>query len=528
MPRTRTRLPFIIAVVALVLAPSVLAQDHDHGAGGNVLVSHESGDDGRQISGGSGSFGWVLLDDAGAPARHNDGRIKLTQNGVTLFESASLHDYDGVVTLETGWVRAGPYEIEAEVPGEPVAYFNGTVAPDTALESAALAIEGPKTANMNAPSTFTYELRDAAGVLIPHTDVIVEARRMSDDVLVFRTHTHSHADAQVLTLAFEEPGTYELRFTGYQAFPSVRARQFASVVATHGLEVAAMPTLPSPSSNVAPMANVRVEDPPYLLQLTADPDVRVGPFTPFRSAAVVTDIANRTLVAHVDFDARIVGPLGNVIFASKSLHEYDGVLEVLSTNALPGTYTLEVKADRGSWKASATQSWTVVPPAVIAPVVSGGGNYEIHVTGLENAASGVPTDVTFSVVNAAGVPLAHSELEIALHRAIDEAPLYRTKLHTHGDGQFHATMTFPDAGAYVLRVDSFPLMPSPAVAYFPGRAFEPRLMNLDVAAGTPFLDIVESPVIVEPEVRLTTPGPTIGSLVVGAAVSVLLRRRLGD
>ncbi len=483
----------IVIFTLLASAPFAVAQDHEHGDA-RLQVRHDAPADGRQLPGGYGVYGWVLFDDAGAPARHNDGMISLTLNGVTLFESASLHDYDGVVSLETGWAVPGTYEVRAMIPGGGESNFTGYVDGSAVIEPATLDVDVPPRAASGVPTTFTYGIMDASEVLIPHTDVLVEVFRVFDDFPVARVHTHTHEEMQELTLSFIETGDYLARFTAYQAYPTVNARSFAPFVteATFSVGIAVPSAAPAALAAPVPAAKVARTDAAaaphhsagdFALQLTADPDFIVGPMTPFRSAAVVTNTTSGELVPHVDFEALVTAPDGRVVMASDTLHEYDGVFEFLTTNAVPGDYTVKVTATRGAWTAAESLIFKVVPPAAAVPVVSGGGRFTIQMDGLDGVMAGETRDVVFRVANEAGVPLAHSEIEVAVFADPEDPLLYRTKLHTHGDGLFHATMTFPTDGEYVIRVDAFPLLPSPAVAFFGSGLSVARTTAIEVLPG---------------------------------------------
>lgn len=471
----------------IALLPLVAAQDHAHGGGGpRVVVTHDLDADGYAVVGSLARFGFLALGEDGLPSRHHDARVTIEQNGVTLLDSAALHDYDGVGSVDYTFTTPGPFRVTATVDGL-TDTFTGYAHGPPASATARLALTAPARVGVGEAFPLVYSVVDAEGRPIPHTDVLLEARRLSDDLPVFRAHTHAHGDApQEARLALPTPGAYALRFTGHVAFPERDAPTFATFVeearilvdATRAPREAARaaPAPPATHGGAAGAAGAAA----FTLVAAYDPDDLVGPLGPLRASAVVLDPATRAPVPHVDFSATLRGPDGRTLFESASLHEYDGIFEVLTAQVVPGAYALDVTADADGWTDTITLAWTVVPP--VSPI--GAGAPAVTLAGNDPVA-GVPVDLTFRATTAGAVPFAHGELDLTVLRG-DGAPLATAKLHTHEDGLFPVTLAFPEEGEFALRVDPASTTPS-ATTPAPGAA---RVLRVSVGPG-PGLPVVD-------------------------------------
>lgn len=488
----------LIAAAALVVGFGTVAAQ----AQPRVHILHEVPDDGYTFAGNPTFYGWVLLADDGTPNTHKNGKIRVSQNGALLYETKggasgmeTAHDYDALNSFMFAFPRTGPYEIFTEVPAAAGLSVNSTFtgfvgAPENPVVADIDTKDFPKNAQTGVPVTFKFFLEDESKELLPHTDALFEVRRAEDNWLLFRTHTHTHTEAMSVDYAFAAEGEYLVRLVGYQAFPGKTGASFEPFAKLHRIAVTGLPPI-NADARAAPASPSSEpdseDDKEYQLLVTYDPaptgtsSPNVGPFGNVRLNVLVYDPAEKALVPHVNFDAHLYDALMNTRFQSASLHEYDGQLEVVDQEGVPGTYTLDVKASKGDWSASRTLQFTVTP---LATPPNSAGPTIITATGLEGLKAGVPQDITFTAANLGGRPHSHSEIEIQVLRG-DAAgpPILINKLHTHGDGKFTATITFPDAGDYTLLLDPETVHGDPTPAYYWQEVGRAPVVALKVAEG---------------------------------------------
>lgn len=505
----RPLLSFTLALSVLFIAPSAGAQEHEHGSGGMpmAVVLHDGPDSGRAVVGGLTHLGFALLDKTGAPIPHQDAKFTLTQAGQVVFSSDSTHEYDGLFSFDVVFPRPGPYEVRVTSGelGEGV-FVGEAVMPANETEARLLLEPAP---GEGATTRVTAQVVDAAGQLIPHTDVILEVRTREAGRLVTRVHAHIHDEPVVATLpvfARFDDGVdfdYDVHGTAYLAFPTGRGTEFRAVTAVADLDpvtpfpTAGLPPAPTtddPLGQVGPTAS----DGGYTLHAMLDPQRLVGLDQPVRLAALVVD-ANATPVAHVDFEVQVRGPQG-LVFSSQTLHEYDGVFELVQAGRVPGVYEAIVTATRGDVEMSVPVSWTVAPP--VAPLAPG-----VHTVSMELASepvAGVAVPLRFLIADAAGIPLAHAEVDVAIVRG-GEAAALQFKLHSHDDGTMAADVAFPAEGLWQVRVDPATLMPQASVIVGPSGPNRPIVFDVEVAPGAPALlsepiegDVGEAPVPAAP------------------------------
>jgi PKD repeat protein len=527
-----------VALIVLAMVPFAAGQaaHHEHSEA-MVVIAHDTPADGRTVVGDLTHFAVILFGKDGLPAFHHDMAIEVKLNGVSLFATtpSSGHDYDGVNGFDVIFPVPGNYTITATTQGsegESTATFSGYVDVLDAAVPASMAIEGPDSAMAGEPATFTYQIVDADGKLLPHTDVVVEAREAGyAQALLYRVHTHSHEDAQTLQLAFPRPGDYELSFLGYTAFATADAPEFPAFLTTKRLSVqpppaapALMPRMPRVTQELnAVGAGESAGD--YAVFATYDPYTAVGPFAQARLSTLVINTTTFEAVQHINFAATLTDSLGNVLFQSESLHEYDGILEVLAGEQLPGNYHLAVEATRGAWKGSAALDYTVAPPAAALSV----GPQFTDVTGLDGATAGTPTMVELFIHDAAGMPFSHGEVDVQLLPAAEgAAPILATKLHTHDDGKFAFSVTYPVEGDYVLRLAPFALEPRPTPLFFGPGVGDALDFPIHVGAGVPLpLGTPLSASSTDPAAPARVPGPElafVGMAFAGAALLATRRR----
>lgn len=534
----RTYFLTLLAAVSLAFAATPVAAQ----AQPLVLNIHDVADDGYTYVGNPTNFGYVLLNDNGASNVHKNGQLRITQNGVLMYETLGMsnaHDYDALNPVFYAFPRAGPYEVHSSVPASAALTINntftGVVHEATNLVKAKIVPdEIPGSVSVNEPAQFVFSVNTEAGTLLEHTDALFEVRRAADNWLVFRTHVHTHKEAMVLSYAFPEAGDYIVRIVGYQAFPGKTDIAFEPVTYTKEVTATLEPPInvPTGSLNENVASTSDDSETPYLLVLTTDPPgsagapATVGAFGNVRLNALIFDTTAKALVPHVNFEAKITSATGIERFTSTALHEYDGHLEVVDQEGTPGTYTYEVTASKGDWKETKSIQFSVVPVGANAP--PGAGVTIVTATGLDSIKAGVPQKIEFMAASLAGTPHAHSEIELQVLRGDRTGvPILINKLHTHGDGKFGATITFPDAGDYTLVMDVETVHADATPRYYFEEVGRAPVVALKVAEGVELPNVPFSGMVSDaetPEVKGESPLPLIvGILAVG--VAVYARRR---
>lgn len=463
------RAPTVLLLAAVAAGAFVLpvasAQGHEHGAmSAGIAIAHDAPADGRTFVGNVNHFSVVVHGDDAVPDFHQDVPWRVTLNGATLAETtvSSGHDYDGVNTFDVVFPAEGAYTVEAlDAGGAPTAVFAGTVvaAPE---RTAAIKLDVPPALVLaGQPVRFTYSVSDAtegaSDLPIAHSDCTFEA--LLDGKPEFRAKSHTHEERQQLSYAFAQAGSYTVRVLCFQAYPSMRATLFAPVVVEESVTV-----LPGPPANTA-IALPGSPPPPAALNAvvtapagdgmtlvgTFDPYTVVGPDTLQHLNVLAVDGTGQT-IQHVDFTAVLHGPAGQV-FASDSLHEYDGILEFTTRQLVPGPYTLRVTAEGAAGTGELAMTYLVAPRAV--PLNAGLVGVTLD---APDPKAGTASEWMLVAAATSGA-FAHGELDIRLTAEGSQVPYLQTKLHTHDDGTFPFTVALPTTGAYTLEVQPFPLMP---------------------------------------------------------------------
>lgn len=509
-------------------------------AGESTLVLlHDVRDDGYTYVGNPVQFGYMLLDAEGRPTVHHNGRISVTQNDVLLYETSleAGHDYNVLNTMTVAFPAPGPYKVRGEVPlaGSVVktAEFEGFVFPVENGTSAQIHVD--RTASglnsgglVHAGNTVQYDvwIEDGQGNLLPHTDALVEVRRPDDFWLLFRTHLHSHNEKMQFRYTFTQPGTYLLRAVGYNAFPDPEAPPFAPVSETQAVEVAV--TTVQGGQNAPEKLPDATGSTPYKFLTTFDPYDHNTPFSRTVLSVVVHDGTTGFAVPHVNFEALLQDALGRTLFHSRTLHEYDGHFELTTNQLLPGQYTLTVNAAQKGWIHQEELPFlvgTVLPPEIALANAAGG--VVVTAQGLEGVQSGTPTAVKFSASTLAGTPAMHSEIDFQIARTLWGPPILQNKVHTHDSGTFEVTLTFPEAGDYVLLVDPLTIHGDPTPQYFFGELGGRLAVPLSVKPGPAFpYRLPVEPETVTPAAERVLPGPAAAmGLLTALGVAALLGRR---
>jgi hypothetical protein len=521
----------LLAATLLAFVPMGTAQEHNHMAASGVVVSHDGPADGRMVAGDLAHFDVLDLGKDAVPDFHQQNHIRVTWNDVVLFETTadSGHDYDGVNSFDVVFPGPGPYMVEdIGDDGAILGMFMGTVVAPLPGSGATIALEAPASATVGVPVTFTYKAIDAAGAMVPHSDAWFEVRDGTQ--VVFRTKTHTHTEDQSLQYTFQQAGTYTVRITAFLAYPSGKeTNDFAPVVTEKTIQVApgvpvpaaVLPMMPPSAMNAVATGTAKGGN--FTIVGTYDPYTVVGTSTLQHLTALVMDPTTHLSIQHVNFEATLTGPFGQV-FSSKTLHEYDGIYDVAAVAPIPGIYTLSVDATQGAWSGHVDLPYTVLPPvepvAVDVPPQPGLGPVFYDVAGLDGAAAGKALDVTITSRSAAGTPFPHSEIDVQVLDA-NKVPIITTKLHTHSDGKFPFTVMVPQAGDYTLRLSPFPLDPSATPLFYGSSVGAPLDTPFKVGAGSAM------PASTAPAVSASHDAPALplAFLAVGLAVALVVRRR---
>jgi hypothetical protein len=522
-------------VLALSLVPAASAQEHDHMmADSGIVIAHDVPPDGRVYVGDLAHFEVVDLGKDLVPDFHQQNHARVTLDGAVLYETTpdSGHDYDGTHGFDVVFPATGRYAVEAlDDMGMALARFEGTVVAPAAGPSD-LVLEVPDAAQAGQPQTFTFRTLDGDGQIVPHSDALFEVRQGS--TVLFRTKTHTHEEDQSLQYAFPAPGTYTVRVTDYLSYPSGKeALDFAPKTVEATVTVSpsppalpGAPAMPDPMQGMNDVAMGQTQGGNYTLVGTFDPYTLVGPNTMTRLSALVLDPATKQLVQHVDFEATLLGPTGQTLFASDTLHEYDGILEVATVQPLPGTYRLVVDASRGGWSGHVELSYTVLPPvepvAVDVPPQPGVGPILFDVSGLDGAKAGAPLGIGLFGHTLTGQPFPHSEVDVQVLNATG-VPVLATKLHTHSDGRFAFTAGLPE-GDYTLALSPFPLGPTATPVFYGSEVGSAPAVSFTVGPGPGFEP--SAPAGTGAAAAKGAPGlPPLAMLAGVAAVALALRRR---
>ena len=507
--------PAVLALAVLLVLPAA-AQEHEHSASGPVFLAHDLRTTGEAYAGGLAGFAPMFLGDDAIPDPHKQNQVRVSQGGITLFETTadSGHDYDGVAPFLLAIPAAGPFEV-ASIAGDKVqAEFKGLAAPAPALAATAeLELPAQSAAGAAVPIALAAKVPG----LVAHSDGIVEVRKDGPEgEVLLRVHAHTHEAPMALHYVFPQPGTYAVRATVYQAYPGGDDTAFvpATVVKAHEVLPGPPPAGPVPVAAMPPAArNAVVEGTtsggPYRLIGSYDPYTVVGLGTLQHLAVSVMDPATRAPVAHVDFKAEVAGPYGTW-WSSASLHEYDGIFELAARAPIPGLHVLKVSAETGAWKGTVEMPFTVLPGLEQVPAAA------ITLRSPDRGvAANQSADFAFSARDAAGRPVAHSEIDLVVLDPDGNLHL-QAKLHTHGDGDFPFTLALPRAGNYRLLASATSLDPNTPLA---GAA----AFTLGVEPGAAIAAVTGAPTA-----AATAPGPALALLLAGLAGAVAgMARRQG-
>lgn len=511
------RSTLVVLTILALAAPLALAQEHGHETGDGVaLVLHDGPDSGRAVIGGLTHFGFALLTPEGAPAPHRNAQFLVMQNGVVLFATNDTHEYDGHFSFDYVFTQPGAYQVMAMSDKMLMTVFQGSVVEPVNATEAMVVFEKGSSPQANAVSG-KLSIVDASGRLLEHTDAIVEFRAADTRALAARFHLHVHDAPMEFTQALPATPTtslFDMHVTAYKAFSTGRGEDVRAIAATFPVTVgfASPPPVavnPGPVPPLLDPTGEKATEGNYTLYGMYDAQNQIGLGNPMRFVGVIEK--DHKILPHVDFTLKVWGPRG-LVFESKSFHEYDGVLEYAFVPELVGSYEATLTADTGEAQLSIPFRAQVLPPLV--PLARSPGPAMVTLDGFKEAVVGVPSELTFTVLGPAG-PVQHSEVDVTIYRA-EEAPIYNFKLHTHASGETKATLVFPDAGEWIVRVDPLTTTPDPTI-------LTPQFFKAAIEGEWPVQNIVAA--ASTPDAPANVPGVgLVGILVVGLALAILRRR----
>ncbi len=447
VPSTRRRVAMtglsLLAALALLTVP-VASADH-------VTVTHDVPDSGRTYAGNPTSYGVLILDDAGAPAFHQDYTMTITWNDVTLFhaEGDAAHDYDGHNAFMVAFPGPGAYTVSARSGGHE-STFTGVVA-DAPMRTGTAIADHPAT---QSPWVLSPTIIDEAGASIPHSDAwltLVDAAGAP----VTQVPLHQHDDPATVTI---RAGSGQALLDAYQAYPASPDADFAAgppLILDHAMTSPLAPT-PGLATNAAPQ-NVVAEgtsnDGRLRIVLTVDPFNVVGADQPIRVGIVLLDEQDQP-VPHVDVALEVTGPAG-VALASPRLHDYDGVHDIMLRVPDLGDHTIAATASHGGATAAATLGFTVLP---VLPDPAGASRASLVVEAQPPAADTCgPHHFKATATLGDGRPAAHDEV-LAWLRHDDGSLVWNGKLHSHGPGIITWDLYVPP-GPHTLTAWPYPTSP---------------------------------------------------------------------
>lgn len=186
----------------------------------------------------------------GDPVPHVDFEATLTgPDGTTLFQSETLHEYDGVFHLAAAYQTPGDYRLE--VTAEKGAWTDTTihtfsVHPPLVPMAAGpqyVSLDHPDTIEAGAPTDLVVKATDEAGQPFAHSEMTVTLRDQATGLPILSDKVHTHASGEFpITATFPAPGAYTVEVDGVDLEPT-------AATGVHG-----------PSMGQAPVFDLTVEE----------------------------------------------------------------------------------------------------------------------------------------------------------------------------------------------------------------------------------------------------------------------------
>lgn len=188
----------------------------------------------------------------GDPVPHVDFDATLTgPDGTILFESQTLHEYDGVFHLAAAYQTPGDYTLE--VTAEKGAWTDKTTHTFSVLPPLLPLAAGPQFVTLDRPDTIqagsptelVVEAADESGRPFAHSEMTVTLRDQATGLPILSDKVHTHGSGQFpITATFPAPGTYTVEVDGVDLEPTAATQ-------VHG-----------PSMGQAPIFDLTVEPDP--------------------------------------------------------------------------------------------------------------------------------------------------------------------------------------------------------------------------------------------------------------------------
>ncbi|MEA3142922.1 MAG: hypothetical protein QOG31_246 [Thermoplasmata archaeon] len=522
-----------VALAVLLLAPLAAGQHEHHAVARAPLAVLLDVQGANEVQAGDPArFAAVAFGDDGVPDTDQVLRIEATQMGRLLLAipAASARDADGVAQFDVLFPVAGPYLVRVlDAAGTKLAKLEGwALAPDA--KPATPRMEVPASAVAGQPVRLRFWPEAANGTLVPHFYTLLEVRRAGELTYRAKLHGHDAADlgAAEADIAFPLPGAYTVDATIFQASPYgpqpiafrpmhlQQAVQVSPGPALPAEQAPSVPTLPTPTPAAGPVVALNGTE---MLVGTYDPAPQVGPGTLQRLTVLAEDAAGG-LLGHDNFAARLTGPTGNVLFASRFLHESDGVLEFATTQSLPGRYHL------AAWQGGAA---AIGLPFQVLPAAPATLPQQVTVTGLDRAAAGIPLEVHVALQDAAGRAPANVEADVQV-AGPSGVGIVSAKLRAQ-DGRLAFSFAPLETGPHTLRLVPYATDGQPLV--FPNAAaWSTTAFNVAAGAAWPAPQKPPAPLAAAPVVAsqggLPLPWLAAGATLAAGAlatVAVLLATR---
>lgn len=432
-----------------------------------------------------------ILQDSGAPEPHNDVAWTVTWNGDTWYATtpASGHDYDGVAAVTLVLPAEGSFSVTVEVPTDDETLtrtLEGRVAPaPDDLETVEVDLEVPDTASAGELIDVRYRLTGHQAPVPSSAMALVEVIDTSDARTVLRVPTTIGAEATELSYALPSEGTYEVRVTAWDPLAALAERPLDAVSTREEITVepagAQPPTAPPTERPLMNRVDTTSKD-GYRLHATYDPYTSVSTNGRLHLGTVLEAGGAPTPIERAATE--IVGPAGETVLSTDALAAPTGIAEVVIAPEAPGDYEMVTTASSGGWSGEVAHRFSVHAPVV---PMSAGPSFA-SAEGLDDVTAGEASEVVFRMRDAAGQPVGHAELELAVWPDdAGEAPVLRHKLHTHSDGDFPVEMTVPDPGMHTVRLDPVDLELSPVTSYHGPEPGTQAVFGMD-AASSPVQD----------------------------------------
>jgi hypothetical protein len=435
------------------------------------------------------TLGWVLTDDEGRPAFHQDARVEVTHEGRPLMATtpASGHDYDGVDPYQVAFPSPGDYTVDVRVHDDGAVRnltYEGTVteAPSDALE---LRLQAPELATAGQRVSLGADVTGPEGRSLEDVELTLRLQRAEDRFEVLKTRLAGEHPS--LGYSFARTGSFELVAVA-APLPGGDAANLAPATARQTIQVDrgdATPPVDAPAAQ--PMVNEREPGERgaggYELFATFDPYTSVGPDGRLRLGLLTLAEDTHEPARGVDYRVSILDPDDDQILHTGDLHAEDGFEYVTLSRPHEGTYTARIEAVKDDWRDHTVAEFTVLPPTA----ATNAGPLFASPNATREVDTGQPTTFPVYVEDAAGQPLSHGEVDVRWLDG-DGVPLVTGKLHAHENGTLPITLQAHEPGDHRLQLLPQSLQPAPTPFTYGEEVGQPPTFAVEAAG-----DDVEEP-----------------------------------